>query len=55
MIKTLKADNDVFDFVSMVYFFREHSTSFADTGDTLIFDFLEPKRVRTVSADGNMK
>ncbi len=48
-IKTVKADNDVFDFVSMVYFFREHAASFADTGDKLVFDFLEPKRVRTVS------
>jgi len=49
IIKTVTADNDVFDFVSMVYFFREHAASFANTGDELIFDFLEPKRVRTVS------
>ena len=49
IIKTVSPDNDVFDFVSMVYFFREHAASFSDKGDIIVFDFLEPKNVRTVS------
>jgi hypothetical protein len=49
IIKTVTANNDVFDFVSMVYFFRENAASYTDRGDTIVFDFLEPKRVRTVS------
>jgi len=48
-IKTVNAENPIFDFISMVYHFRSVAPVYNKEGDKITFDFLEPKTVRTVT------
>ncbi|MFW6138765.1 MAG: DUF3108 domain-containing protein [Spirochaetota bacterium] len=47
--KYLAAENDVYDFISMVYKFRSMATDYSHYGDEITFDFLEPDSLRTVT------
>ena len=44
----VKADNDVFDIISMSFFFRENAPLYKNKGDIIVFDFLKSKSVQTV-------
>ncbi len=44
-VRTVQSENTVFDLFTLLYYYRSNPDKF---NDTFTFDFLEPKRVRTV-------
>jgi len=47
--KSVKGENDIYDFISMVYHFRRSAALYKKQGDSLTFDFLESSRITTVT------